>query len=377
MIYLDNAATTFPKPEHVYLEMDKVNRTLAVNAGRGAYKTAREATRFIMETKELLLKLFHAEGIADIIFTPSVTHAINLVLSGIALDPSSIVYITPYEHNAVARPVKMLQKKLGFRLEFIPLTEDLRIDLEKTAYLFTQKKPSLVIVNKISNVTGYILPAEELFHLAKKYNAITVMDAAQAAGLYPIDARIDNADIICFAGHKTLYGPLGIGGFVLKHGVVLNPLFAGGTGSNSLSLDMPEFAPEKYEAASPNIVSIAGLHASLEVLNQEEHFRYVVEMTEYLISKLSNMSKIQLLGVYSPEITAGIVSFVVDGYSSDEVGKILDDEFEIAVRTGYHCAPFIHDYLNDKAYSGTVRIGIGMFTTKEDINCLIQALETL
>ncbi len=377
MIYLDNAATTFPKPEQVYLEMDKVNRTLAVNAGRGSYKAAREATQIIEETKEMLLQLFHAKGIADICFTPSVTHAINLVLSGIGFDSASVVYVTPYEHNAVARPIKMLQKKYGFTLEFIPLTEDLSIDLEKTAYLFTQKKPTLVISNKVSNVTGYILPAEELFQQAKKYGAITVMDAAQAAGLCPIDMRVANADIVCFAGHKTLYGPLGIGGFVLRHGVILWPLFAGGTGSNSLSLDMPENAPEKYEAASPNIISIAGLHAALEVLNQEEHFSYVGEMTDYLIQKLSDLSKIQLLGVCGAGTTVGNISFVVDGYSSDEVGKILDDEFDIAVRTGYHCAPFIHTHLNDKAYSGTVRVGIGMYTTKEDINCLIQALETL
>ena len=377
MIYLDNASTTFPKPEQVYLEMDKVNRTLAVNAGRGSYKAAREATHIIEDTKEMLLQLFHAEGIADICFTPSVTHAINLVLTGIGFDSTSVVYVTPYEHNAVARPLKMLQNKYGFSVEFIPITEELRIDLEKTAYLFTQKKPSLVIINKVSNVTGYILPAEDLFLLAKKYAAITVMDAAQAAGLCPIDMRTLNADIVCFAGHKTLYGPMGIGGFILKHGIILNPIFAGGTGSNSLNLDMPETAPEKYEAASPNIISIAGLHAALTVLNQEEHLEHVVEMTEYLISMLSNISKIQLLGVYSAGITVGIVSFIVDGYSSSEVGKILDDEFDIAVRTGYHCAPFIHDYLNDKAYLGTVRIGIGMFTTKEEINCLIQALETL
>ena len=377
MIYLDNAATTFPKPEFVYSEMDRINRSLAVNAGRGSYKAAKEAAKIIDETRQLLLKLFHAQGIADIILTPSITHAMNQILGGLAYDGSATVYISPYEHNAVARTLNMLQEKYRFDIEFIPLDDDLKIDLKKTEYQFTQKAPSIVIINKISNVTGYILPAEQVFHIAKKYGAVTIMDAAQAAGLVDIDMTSNDADIICFAGHKTLYGPFGIGGFALKHGIELQVSFAGGTGSNSLNLKMPDRSPARYEAASQNILAVAGLHAALSVVDQKQHLRHSVEMTDYLLTKLSSLTNIKLMGTYSDGSTLGIVSFVVDGYTSDDIGNILDDEFDIAVRTGYHCAPYIHEYLKDKDYAGTVRIGTGLFTTKEDVDRLIEALETL
>lgn len=377
MIYLDNAATTFPKPEIVYEEMDRVNRTLAVNAGRGSYKSAQQVSRILDETRHELLNLFHAEGIADICFGPSITYAMNQVLGGVVLDESSVIYMTPYEHNAVARTIHLLQKKKGFSVEMLPLTADLRIDLEKIAYQFTQKHPDLIIVNKISNVTGYVLPAEQIFQLGKKYDAITVMDAAQAAGLWDIDMGASDVDIICFAGHKTLYGPFGIGGFAIKHGIMLNLVYAGGTGSNSLELDMPISTPERFEASSPNIIAIAGLHASMMTLNQKAHLNHAKEMTEYLLSKLKGVEKVQVMGAYDSRNTVGIVSFVVDGYLSSDVGSILDDEYDISVRTGYHCAPYIHEYLDDKVYGGTVRVGIGLFTTKSDIDSLIEALETL
>lgn len=377
MIYLDNAATTFPKPDAVYSKMDEVNRTLSVNAGRGSYKAAKEASLIIGETRDLLLDLFHAKGIGEICFTPSVTHAINQVLRGIQLKESSTVYVTPYEHNAVARPLRMLQKEIGFDVELVPLTKDLKVDLDQTAYLFTCKNPSVVIANKLSNVTGYLLPAEDIFHLAKKYEAVTILDAAQAAGLIEIDMRKNDADVICFAGHKTLCGPFGIGGFALKHGVQIVPVLAGGTGSDSLNLDMPESAPDRYEASSPNIVAIAGLHAALNSLDQKVHFAHVVEMTDYLLSSLNSIDSLHVVGGYEAGTTIGIVSFLVDGFTSSDIGCILDEEYDIAVRTGYHCAPYIHKYLNDMSYAGTVRVGLGPFTTKNDIDCLISALESL
>lgn len=376
MIYLDNAATTFPKPEIVYEEMDKVNRTLAVNTGRGAYKSAQQASKLSDETKSMLLKMFYAEGIAEVCFGPSITYALNQVLGGVVLDESSVVYMTPYEHNAVARTVHLLQKKKKFSVEILPLTADLKIDLDKTAYQFTRKHPDLIIVNKISNVTGYVLPAEQIFQFGKKYGAVTIMDAAQAAGLWDIDMGASNADIICFAGHKTLYGPFGIGGFVIKRDIKLDLVYAGGTGSNSLELDMPVNTPERYEPSSPNIIAIAGLHASLKVLDQKKHLNHALEMTEYLLLRLNDVDKVQVLGVHDLGSTVGIVSFVVDGYLSSDVGSILDDEYDISVRTGYHCAPYIHEYLNDKKYGGTVRVGIGIYTTKSDIDNLIEALET-
>ena len=377
MIYLDNAATTYPKPEEVYTAMDKANRELAFNAGRGAYKKAIEAAELIDETKRLVKELFHADESTVVVFTSSVTHALNLVIGGLPLNKGDTVYITPYEHNAVARTLYLYQKIRGFSIEFIPLRKDLRIDIDKMVFLFKQKVPSVVIMNAVSNVTGYILPVEKICTLAKENGAVTVIDAAQAAGLINIDMRSNNADIVCFAGHKTLQGPFGIGGFAIKYGIKLDLIFAGGTGSNSLSLDMPVTAPGRYEASSQNIPAIAGLNAALKALDQEKHFIHVRYITAYLVEKLLEIDKLEIAGTHDISDTIGIISFTVDGYRADEIGMILDDEFGIAVRVGFHCAPYIHSYLNDIPNGGTVRVGIGAFNTEEDIDALVEALSTL
>ncbi len=377
MIYLDNAATTFPKPERVYTALETANRELSFNAGRGSYKAARAASAIIDDTKNRLLSLFHATGYADIVFTPSVTHALNQVLNGLDLTGNSVIYVSPYEHNAVARTVYLLSVNSGASVKMLPLTKDLQIDLEKAKYQFSINSPSVVILNALSNVTGYILPVAEIFLMAKEYGAITVLDAAQAAGLIDLDMPALNADVLCFAGHKTLMGPFGIGGFLIKHGITLKKVLTGGTGSASLTLDMPEEAPGRYEASSTNVVAIAGLNASLKGLDINEHRKTLRELTEYLLEALNGIPSVNLMGTFDTDKTLGIVSFVVEGYQSDEVGIILDDEYDIAVRTGYHCAPYIHDYLGDKPYHGTIRIGIGQFNTKEDIDALISAIKSL
>lgn len=377
MIYLDNAATTFPKPERVYTALETANRELSFNAGRGSYKAARAASAIIDDTKNRLLSLFHATGYADIVFTPSVTHALNQVLNGLDLTENSVIYVSPYEHNAVARTVYQLSVNSGASVKMLPLTKDLQIDLEKAKYQFSINSPSVVILNALSNVTGYILPVAEIFLMAKEYGALTVLDAAQAAGLIDLDMPALNADVLCFAGHKTLMGPFGIGGFLIKHGITLKKVLTGGTGSASLTLDMPEEAPGRYEASSTNVVAIAGLNASLKGLDINEHRKTLRELTEYLLEALNSIPSVNLMGTFDTDKTLGIVSFVVEGYQSDEVGIILDDEYDIAVRTGYHCAPYIHDYLGDKPYHGTIRIGIGQFNTKENIDALISAIKSL
>lgn len=375
MIYLDNAATSFPRPESVYQEMDRINRTLSVNAGRGGYKAAREASAIIYDTRKKLAELFHCTGKADVVLTPSVTQAFNQVLNGLDISEHTVIYMTVYEHNAIARTVEAIRQKTGCMVCMIPVEEKtLEIDLKKTEYLFHEKNPDIVISTVISNVTGYMLPVKNLFKLAKQYHATTIADAAQAAGLIDIHFDEINADIIGFAGHKTLCGPFGIGGFIIRKEVSLKCILTGGTGSDSLNLAMPQATPEKYEAGSENIVAVAGLHAALGWLQTNSHMDYIKELTGYLIQELSKKPDVT---VFTHEKQLGIVSFVVEGYDSGEIGQILDDEFEIAVRTGYHCAPYIHEYLKDIPYGGTVRVGIGPFNTKEDLDALIEAIESL
>lgn len=374
MIYLDNAATSFPRPEMVYRETDRVNRTLSVNAGRGSYKAAREASRIIFDTKKKLAELMHCTGKADIVLTPSVTQAFNQALNGLDITSDTVVYITPYEHNAVARTMESIRRRTGCTVVVLPLQRSLELELKKTEYLFHEKNPNIVISTVISNVTGYELPVKELFGMAKQYHAVTIADAAQAAGLIDLNFENMNADIIGFAGHKTLCGPLGIGGFILSKDVSLKCVLTGGTGSDSLNLSMPESTSDRYEAGSENIVAIAGLHAALEWLKDNQHMERIKELTDYLTSQLS---KNPAVTVFSMKEQLGIVSFIVEGYDSGDVGRILDDEFDIAVRTGYHCAPYIHEYLKDIAYGGTIRVGIGPFNTKEDLDALLDAIESL
>lgn len=378
MVYLDNAATSFPRPESVYEEMDRVNRNLSVNAGRGGYKAAREALELIQNTKSGIVELFCCDGLVDVVFTPSITQAMNQIIHGLNIEHSTVIYISPYEHNAVARTVEAVRVNIGCEVCFLPLDEEtLEIDLGKMAYLFHEKKPDVVISTVISNVTGYRLPVEKIFEAAQEYGAITIADAAQAAGLIKIDYKAFHADIIAFAGHKSLCGPFGIGGFIIKKGLILNQVLTGGTGSDSLNLQMPAESPGRYEAASENIVAVAGLNAALGWLKENPHEEKIHELTEYLISKMMDNDKITVLGRNVTGKCYGIVSFVVEGYDSNDVGSILDDEFDIAVRTGYHCAPYIHNYLNDKVYGGTIRVGIGPFNTTQDIDDLMESLESL
>lgn len=375
MIYLDNAATTFPKPESVYESMDKANREYAINAGRGSYKAAREANRMITETKQHLRDLIKADISATVIFTPSITIALNQIINGLNIKRGSVIYVSPYEHNAVARTVNKVACERNAIVKELPINErDLSIDLEKMKYEFSKYKPEFVFCTHVSNVTGYILPIKEIFEVAKKYNSITVLDSAQSLGLLEVNATQMQADIIAFAGHKTLYGPLGIGGFINISGVKLSTFITGGTGSDSLNLEMPIDPETHYEAASQNIIAICGLKAALEILNQDDNYLLEKKLTNYLLEKLLTVNGLKVVNYSSPESQIGVVSFVVEGYKSDDIGMILDEDYDIAVRTGYHCAPYIHKYLKDEKSLGTVRVGIGRFSTKMDIDMLINAL---
>jgi len=379
MIYLDNAATTFPKPEEVYAEMDRINRTCSVNAGRGAYELARTAMNIIDETKKNLADIVKIYDANKVVFAPSITVAVNEVLNGLTWNEGDYIYVTPYEHNAVARTVELIRKKYKVNVVVMPLVEKtLEIDLTKLKYMFSEHKPQCVCVNAMSNVTGYILPFHEIFEEAKKYSAITVLDTAQALGIVDIDLRKTKADFTMFAGHKTLYGPLGIGGFIYNSDYRLMEFFTGGTGSDSLNLEMPTQGSIRYEPSSPNIVAIAGLNAALKWRSKHNDIDVIERrLTDYAVEK---MKRIDGLMLYLPKERVNhlcIISFNIRGYKADEVGMILDQDYSIAVRTGYHCAPYIHRWLKNEECKGTVRMSVGCFNTKEEIDVFISAIEEL
>lgn len=377
MIYLDNAATTFPKPEVVYEAMDKMNREGAVNAGRGSYKLAREASKLIQDTKKLIRNLVYADASAAVVFTPSITIAMNQIINGLPIRNNAVVYVSPYEHNAVARPLNELSKRRKIYVKELPIDENLEIDIEKMKYEFIKDKPEFLFCTHISNVTGYILPIEEIFNESKKHNCINILDSAQSLGL--IDSRFGKMaiDIMAFTGHKTLYGPFGIGGFINLSDVPMGTFIAGGTGSDSLNLDMPQDKEGRYEAASSNVIAVAGLKAALNNINVEQCETCERKLTNYLIQKIKDIHGVKMFLPKNSENHIGIVSFCIGDMDSNDIGTILDEDFDIAVRTGYHCAPYIHKYMNDKKNRGTVRVGLSQFNKTKDINWLIEAINDL
>ena len=358
--------------------MDYANRNLAFNAGRGGYAAARSATLLIDETKDLLLKLVKAPLNSTVVFTPSITIALNEIIQGVDIHEGDNIYVSPYEHNAVVRVCELIARTKHASILQIPLIKgSLEVDLELLKFQFSNKRPKLVCATHVSNVTGYILPVNEIFREAKKYSAINVVDTAQSLGLIDIDATAIGADFVAFAGHKTLYGPFGIGGFIcVGDAPKLDVILAGGTGSNSLSTNMPEVSPARYEFSSMNIVSISGLNAALKVLDVNRVFNHERKLTDLARKSLKEMDGVVL---YAPpcESHIGVVSFNLDPFTSEDVGLILDQDYDIAVRTGYHCAPFIHKYLQDEKYLGTVRIGVGQYSTEEALTSLFLAIKEL
>ena len=384
VIYMDNAATTYPKPECMYKAMDFANRCQSFNAGRGSYELAQMAMEEVDVLRSEILSFINGQGAAEVVLTPSATISFNQIIGGITLSRRDRVYVSPFEHNAVMRTLWMHQQKCGFMIRELPLNVDcLEIDLEKMEYQFRQDPPDYVFLSHISNVTGYLLPVEEICAKAKELTdgqAIVVLDAAQSFGIAQIDFKRMGFDMVVFAGHKTLYGPFGAAGFVKRNTFQLTPYLAGGTGSNSLQLQMPEETSGGLEPGSLNLPAIAGLHASMKYLKEvtrkkmEEHEK---RLTDKLIEELE---KIPLLRVYKAKDEKrgrGIVSFVVEGFQSGEIGMILDEEYGIEVRTGYHCAPLIHKYLEDELYGGTVRVSVGWFNKEEDVEKIVECVREI
>lgn len=380
MIYLDNAATTFPKPECVYRAADECARTAAVNAGRGAYRAAREANEMIAEVKERLVGMADARGQADVVLTYSATVALNELIGGQRWREGDAAYVSPYEHNAVLRPLELARRRHGVEVVQLPLAPDLSIDLDRTAEMFAERPPRLVSVTAVSNVTGYILPAREVFALAKPYGAFALLDASQAFGLVKLRFGQLRADALVFAGHKTLYAPFGVAGFLLRRGAQVDEYIAGGNGKRSLSVEMPPYMPDKLESSSLDTPAIAGLHASLEWLAGPGRgaLRREQELTAYLLERLREVPGVVLYPAPGgPGAQAGIVSLNVEGLRANEVGAILDHDRDVAVRCGHHCAAYVHEHLHDAPFDGTVRVSLGAFTTKEDLDALVEGLKAI
>lgn len=374
MAYFDNAATTYPKPECVYSFMDEFYRTSGGNAGRGQYEMAQSAGSLIADTRKAIQKLLHCPA-KQVIFEPTATIALNIIIQGLIQNGIRNVYISPFEHNAVTRTLHYFEKNGELAVHQLSVTPELKYDLEKIRYQFDSVKPELVIVSHASNTIGLVAPVEDIFSLAKRYDAVTVVDMAQTAGLLDCNVGLNTFDFAVFAGHKTLYGPTGISGFVMEPSIKLPSVIFGGTGYESANQDMPESLPEKYEMGTLNIAGLAGLNAALKwiqeigvsIIHEKE-----MENRERLLKLLSRYDYVKIVGDSEHEYV-GIVSCLIDGISSDSAGNIFSEQ-GISVRTGLHCAPLAHQFLNTYP-AGTIRFSVNYFTGDDDFDELEKALD--
>ena len=376
MIYLDNSATTFPKPECVYAAVDYANRHLAFNSGRGVYKESINASNIIEDARLEVASLVNEES-KKVVFFSSATEALNTIINGLDLKEGDCVYITPFEHNSIIRPLYSIKKEKKIEITILPFDrETWNPKLDKIDEMFSIKRPKAVFVSQVSNVTGFAIDYKNIFKLSGQYGCINVLDSSQSFGV--LNPELANCDFCVFAGHKSLYATFGVAGFVNTTNCELKITKSGGNGSDSLNLEMQKKGPQRYEAGSQNVVAIYGL---LKSINWLKHNKELIikekELTLYLINELTKLDKVKIYIPNSVDNIFGIVSLNIEGYISDDVSTILYDEFEIMTRSGYHCSPFVHDFINTLEFKGAVRISMGLFNDKEDIDKLIEALKTL
>jgi cysteine desulfurase / selenocysteine lyase len=377
VIYLDNAATSFPKPPAVAEAMAELLAHGAGNPGRSGHALAVTAQRVVSDARRLLASLLGAPDPSRIVFAQNATEAINQALWGL-LRPGDRVVSTELEHNAVARPLAALADR-GIEVVRVGCGPDGSLDLRDLERALKDAPTRLVEMIHASNVSGTILPAAEAARLAHQHGALFLLDAAQTAGSLPIDVARMGVDLLAFPGHKGLLGPTGTGGLYVAPGVKLVPLRQGGTGVRSEEERQPEELPEGLEAGTLNTVGIAGLAAALRYLGTrgvDEIRAREVALTERLLSALRETRSARVHGPGDARRQVGTVSLSVEGWEPVDLAAALDGSFGIAVRAGLHCAPLAHRTLGTHP-SGTVRISVGPFTTEEHVDQAVAALRAL
>ncbi|MDD2396788.1 MAG: aminotransferase class V-fold PLP-dependent enzyme [Tissierellia bacterium] len=376
MIYLDNAATTFPKPSSVYKSVMRAMTVYGANPGRGSHAMAIEGARIIYETRELLAELFNLDDPMRVIFTFNATDSLNIAIKGI-LNSGDHVVTTEMEHNSVLRPIKKLESS-GVENTIVRCASDGTINLVDLESAI-KDNTKLIVTTHVSNLTGTIFPAEEIGKICKKHNILYLLDASQSAGVLPIDIKKYNISFLAMPGHKGLLGPQGTGALLINSDMQIEKLKEGGTGSQSSSLEHPNFYPDKLEAGTHNLPGIAGLNAGLKyILNRgiESIYSHEKGLLDIFIAEMRKNPKIKIYGPESIEHRIGVVPININGMDSSEVADILDTEYRIAVRPGLHCAPLAHKAIGTEKL-GAVRFGVGPFNKITDIMAAVDALNKI
>lgn len=377
-IFLDNGATSFPKPEDVYVFMDRFYRKAGVNPGRSGYDLCLEAGEIVEKTRRQLTHFFNGTDPNRLCFGANSTDALNLALWGL-LGEGDHAVSTTIEHNSVLRPLYHLARDRKIDVDFVPVDSRGFISPEEIEKRF---KPNtrLVAVNHASNVIGTVQPIREIGRRCRARGVLFVIDASQSAGKLSIDIEADGLDVVCFTGHKSLLGPMGIGGLYVREGVDIRHTRAGGTGVRSAQrLHLDEY-PYRLEYGTPNLPGIAGLHAGVRWIEErgaDALHRQEMILTEKLVAGLKSIPRVIPYCLDSLENHISIVCFNIEGMGAADVGTMLDVDHNIACRTGLHCAPRIHEQLGTDKLHGAVRFGIGPFNTEEHIDRAVKAVREI
>lgn len=375
MIYLDNGATTFPKPQSVINSVNLALRNYGANPGRGGHRLAIKASEKVYETRKSLADFFKISDPSNVIFTHNCTEALNFVIKGLVKSGEHIV-ISSLEHNAVSRPVEKLKSK---NVSYT-IAEVVEGDNEQTLSNFRnaiRENTKLLVCTYASNVFGIKVPVERICAMCHQYGILTCVDAAQASGIIPIDLSDSSIDYLCVAGHKGLYAPMGTGALIINCETIPDSLVEGGTGSNSQNLVQPDILPDKFESGTPDFTGIVGLKSGIDFVNRRgplNIYHHEISLIKRAYNSLKSMKNVKLytdepnMNYYAP-----VLSFNIEGKDSETVSDILSTRYNIATRAGLHCAPLAHKSLGTFDI-GTVRVVPSVFTTNNDINSLINAV---
>lgn len=375
-IYFDNAATSYPKPPSVYKAVENTLKHAGANPGRGDHSSSHAANRIIFEAREHISKFFNIPDSRNVIFTSNGTEALNLALKGL-LQPGDHVITSSMEHNSVSRPLNTL-KNNGVNVSIIQCDTagKLNLNLIKKEII---KSTRLIVLTHASNVTGTILPIDEVGEIASKNGVHFLVDGAQTAGVIPIDVMQNHISLLACPGHKGLFGPPGTGFLYIKDGLGLKPLIEGGTGSSSELLEQPEFLPDRFQSGTLNTPGIAGLKAGVEYINNKSIELIKAKedlLCKTFIERLKGINRSKIFGPLLPEQKTAVVSFNIDGEDPAQVAASLDKKYNIMVRVGLHCSPLAHKTIGTFP-EGTIRVSFSNFNTLQEIEYFIDSLKKI
>lgn len=376
MLYFDNAATSYPKPKKVMEGALRAMQDFGANPGRSGHQLALKASREIFEARELVAGFFNISDPKQVIFTSNGTESLNIGIKGV-LQKGDHVITTSMEHNSVLRPIKALEKE-GVEHTIIECRKDGSLPMDQLEKSI-QPNTKLLVLTHSSNLTGTLMPIEAVGEIAKARGILFLVDAAQTAGLYPIDVQKMHIDLLAAPGHKSLLGPQGTGILYIRENLWLKTIKEGGTGSKSHDPFQPEILPDRYESGTPNTPGIVGLKEGIAYIlekGRDKFLQHEESLTKYFLEEMEKLDFIEVYGPKDCKKQAPVVALNFRSMDSSEIAYILDSMFDIAVRPGVHCAPLAHKTIGT-VEQGAVRFSFGYKTSLEDVKTAVEAIKTI